>query len=365
MARKNKVIRKIDRGISTRPDRAGYWVQIAVDGRRRTFRASTISQARTLYRRLQTEKTDQQLNPAKYRAMAPLTVKEWVDRCLAGSANRDKKKERQRAEYWSSLWGARALASVTAEDIRHHLAVMLASGNYAPSTVNRYRSALGRLLTLAYQADKIDRHPMKGIKKLPEAQRDRCFSDEELSHLQQCLPADEWRAVAFALGTGMRLSEQYGLKWSAIDWESQTATIPLSKSGKVRRVPLSDEVVTILRAQFSESSYVFRRLSDPIRPADTKEISKRFGARFTKAGIPGASWHVLRHSFASRLLQAGTDIVTVSKLLGHSTIQTTMRYLHHAKTALHEAVNTVSISQFGTTTPTTTKQEMKAEVGTR
>jgi len=90
----------------------------------------------------------------------------------------------------------------------------------------------------------------------------------------------------------MRLSEQYGLKWSAIDWEIKSATIPLSKSGKVRRVPLSDEVLTILRAQFSESPYVFPRPSDPIRQADTKEISKRFGERLTKAGIAGGSWHV-------------------------------------------------------------------------
>jgi len=365
MARRKKVIRKIERGISVRPDRAGFWVQIAVDGRRRTFKSSTISQARTLYRRLQTEKIDKQLNPAKYRAGAPLTVKEWVDRCLAGSTNRDKKKERQRCMHWSTIWGARALASLTAEDIRHQLAVLLASGDFAPATVNRYRSALGRMLTLAYQADKIDRHPMKGIKKLPEAQHDRFFSDEELQHLQQLLPTEEWRAAAVALGTGMRLSEQVGLKWSQIDWDSKTATIPLGKGGKVRRVTLSDEVLVLLREQFSESPYVFPHAEDPLRPADVREESKRFSDRLTQAGIRSASWHVLRHSFASRLLQAGTDIVTVSKLLGHSSIITTMRYLHHAKTALHTAVNTVSVSSFGTTTTATTKLEVKAEVGKR
>jgi site-specific recombinase XerD len=100
---------------------------------------------------------------------------------------------------------------------------------------------------------------------------------------------------------------------------------------------------------------VFSHVDDPLQPADVREVSKRFGDRLIKAGIPHASWHVLRHSFASRLLQAGTDIVTVSKLLGHSTITTTMRYAHHAKGALADAVNTVSISQFGSTTTTTTK----------
>lgn len=348
-------MKTIEGGIFTRDDRDGFWVQIFVDGRRRTFKTSTLSQARTLYRRLQTEKVDRQLNPAKYRAQAPLTIREWVDRCLAGSSNRDKKKEQQRCRYWSALWGSRALVSVTAEDIRHHRAVMLATGDYAPATVNRYLSALRRILMLACQEHKISHHPMRGLKFLPEPQKDRFFSNEELRHLQQSLPPEEWRMAAFALGTGMRLGEQLGLKWSVIDWESKTATIPLSKSGKVRRVPLSDEVLAILRDSFSESPYVFPHPHDPLRPADVRETSKRFHDRLTQAGITGASWHVLRHSFASRLLQAGTDIVTVSKLLGHSTITTTMRYAHHAKGALANAVNVVSISQFATTTTTTTK----------
>lgn len=112
--------------------------------------------------------------------------------CLAGSANRDKKKEKQREEYWSTLWGARSLANVTAEDIRHQRAVMLASDELGNSTVNRYMSALRRILTLAVQEGKIDRHPMKGIKFLAEGQKDRFFTDEELSRLKGLLPRKEW-----------------------------------------------------------------------------------------------------------------------------------------------------------------------------
>jgi integrase len=115
-------------------------------------------------------------------------------------------------------------------------------------------------------------------------------------------------------------------------------------------VPLSDDVLSILREQFSESPYVFPHPYDPMKPADVREVSKRFVERLTQAGIANASWHVLRHTYASRLLQHGVDIVAVSRLLGHSTIQTTMRYAHHAKTALHEAVNRISVSHFGTTT---------------
>src|SRR5262245_7434834 len=170
---------KIERGIFTRDDRDGYWVQvIGLEGKRLTYKAKTLGQARTLYHRLQTEKADKILNPAKYRAKTPLTVKEWVARCLEGSSNRDKLHEKQRMDYWSTLWGSRALVSLTAEEIRHHRAVMQASGDYSDATVNRYLSALRRLLTLACQEHKIDRHPMKGMKFLPEAQKDRFFRSE-------------------------------------------------------------------------------------------------------------------------------------------------------------------------------------------
>ena len=346
---------KIERGIFQREDREGYWVQIiGLDARRKTYKTRTLSQARTLRDRLLTEKTDRLLNPAKYRALKPLTIKEWIDRCLAGSSNRDKLHEKHRTDYWVKLWGSRALSSLTTEEIRHHRAVMQASGDYAAGTINRYMSALRRIFTLAVHEHKIDRHPMKGIKFLPESMKDRFFSDEELQHLRQLLPLEEWRMVAIALGTGLRLSEQLHMKWQHVDEASKTATIPMSKAGKTRRIPLSPAVLDVLREQFSDSPYVFPHADDPLKPADTREASKQFAGRLQQAGIVGASWHVLRHTFASRLLQRGVDIITVSKLLGHSTILTTQRYAHHAKNSLHEAVAALD---FGTTTRTTTKDE--------
>ena len=60
-----------------------------------------------------------------------------------------------------------------------------------------------------------------------------------------------------------------------------------------------------------------------------------------KAGIKNLSFHTLRHTFATRLVLSGVDIVTVSKLLGHSKIQTTMRYSHPTPKALKSAVETL------------------------
>ncbi len=269
-----------------------------------------------------------------------------MTRCLEGSANRDKKKEKQRAEYWSTVWGSQALKEISFEDLRQHRAKMLASGDYKPATVNRYMSSIRRMLTLAVQDGVLDRHPMKGLKFLPEPQKDRFFSEEELRHLQNSLSPDEWRAAAIALGTGMRLSEQYGLQWKHVDEEARTLTIPLSKSNKTRRVPISEEVMRLFREQFSDSPWVFPDPLDPLKPQAPYPISDRFTDRLIQAGITGASWHTLRHTFASRQLREGTDIVTVSRLLGHSVLQTTMRYVHLVKNQLHEAVNRVSVVNF-------------------
>ena len=88
-------------------------------------------------------------------------------------------------------------------------------------------------------------------------------------------------------------------------------------------------------------------------------VADHFRCILRKAGITGASWHTLRHSGASRRLLAGVDIVTVSKILGHSTIQTTMRYLHLVQSHLHEAINKGGLaageSPIGTATKTATK----------
>ncbi|HSF69232.1 MAG TPA: tyrosine-type recombinase/integrase, partial [Nitrospira sp.] len=131
------------------------------------------------------------------------------------------------------------------------------------------------------------------------------------------------------------------------------------KSGKVRRVPLSADVLALLREQFSESAYVFPHAADPLKPVDARESSKQFARRLKQAGIASATWHTLRHTFASRQLRVGTDLVAVSRFLGHSTIQTTMRYAHHAKSALHQAVNRVSVTHFGTTTKPVETEEIR------
>ena len=69
-----------------------------------------------------------------------------------------------------------------------------------------------------------------------------------------------------------------------------------------------------------------------------RDLKAGFKLACKKAGISGVTWHTLRHTFASRLVSRGEDIVTVKELLGHSTVTVTMRYAHTNMASKREAV---------------------------
>jgi site-specific recombinase XerC len=162
--------------------------------------------------------------------------------------------------------------------------------------------------------------------------------------------------VAFAIETGLRRSEQFGLRWEHISFESQTLTIPMSKSGKTRHVPLSSEALRIIRTMDTlDSPYVFAGIRKPLQPMDSRAFLRRaYEPAMLKAKIRNASWHTLRHTTASRLVMAGVPLVTVKDILGHRDIQTTMKYAHLSPDHIKAAIEKGSLAHL----------EMKTEAGT-
>ena len=333
---------KLPKGIVERP--AGskkFYVRITDQGQERFYRVGSLAQGKALYTRLRAEILEGRYQPERIR---PITLKTWIERCLDGTTNRDKQHEEQRSRYWSGILGDRLLSEITSEDIRRHQSKMLASENWKPSTVNRYLSALRRILSLALQDGKILRHPMKGLKFLPEEQRDQFFSDGALKKIHALMDPKGWKEVHFAIETCLRASEQYSLKWSEVSFESKHLSIPLSKSNKTRRVPLSEQALEILRSLDSalESPWVFPNPCDPMKSKNPYHSGTHLKGILRKAGLTG-NWHVLRHTGATRRLLAGVDLVTVSKILGHRTITTTMRYLHLVQDHMSSAINRGSL----------------------
>jgi integrase len=133
----------------------------------------------------------------------------------------------------------------------------------------------------------------------------------------------------FALNVGLRKANQYELIWNDIDFDRRMVSVRRSKNGTALNLPLNDSAIAALRTAQTYSNgspaIFLNRVGDSLR--DNRHW---FDAAKKEAKIQGFRWHDLRHTFVSRLVMAGVDIVTVSKLAGHKTIQVTMRYAHLA-----------------------------------
>ena len=223
-----------------------------------------------------------------------------------------------------------------------HIQTKQLQRQWKDATINRHFAYIRHIFTLAVNDGKLDRNPMTGVKLFPESNRTIFLSNDELVRLSAIMAPEHWRLVAFAVETGLRRSEQFSLRWDHVNLESGVLTIPISKSGKTRHVPLSDNSKTILRSldTILTSPFVFPSVRDqlkPFSPSSFLELVYRPALR--RAGIIGANWHSLRHTCASRKIMAGVDVVTVKELLGHQDIETTLKYSHLSPTHLKDSVN--------------------------
>jgi integrase len=139
--------------------------------------------------------------------------------------------------------------------------------------------------------------------------------------------------IVFAFNTGMRLSEITLLESSSVNLNKKIITVGteryVTKSRKVRYIPMNDTVYDLLlsikHTEKQSKKYVFGKTAS--MPYTTDFLSKKFKVAFKKTNIKtDYCFHSLRHGFASRLAQLGVPIITISKLLGHSSISTTMIY---------------------------------------
>lgn len=139
--------------------------------------------------------------------------------------------------------------------------------------------------------------------------------------------------LMLAYGSGLRVSEVVQLKVQDIDSERMCILIRQAKGKKDRIVRLSPVLLVMLREYWKKvkparDGYLFEGQLKG-EPYSTRSLQLVLAAAKEKAGVlkPG-SIHALRHSFATHLLDKGTDVFMIMKLLGHNSVKTTMRYLH-------------------------------------
>lgn len=141
---------------------------------------------------------------------------------------------------------------------------------------------------------------------------------------------------------GLRISEVINLKPSDIDTARMTVLIRLGKGGKDRYSLLSKKALEVLKTylQYSKPGEWLFPGTNPTKPISPTSVQKVFQVMKDRAGITKqASVHTLRHSFATHLLEAGTDLHHVQLLLGHKSPATTTVYLHVSQKELVKIVS--------------------------
>lgn len=331
-----------DRGLVERNGK--WWVRLYHLGREHWFGPhENKGDARAFYENAKKEQREERFDPARYhRRRRKITLKDWITQLEALTVG-GAPGQRRYGRWWIKVWGKRHLDEITTADLQKLQAQLLNKGKKAkaPATINRYYAAIRHWLYLAVRDGKLDKNPVAGVKffKEPEG-RVRFLTEGEEKRLREVMSPEDWALVAFALHTGLRRGEQFGLKWRYVDMDNGVLTIPRSKSGETRHVQLNEEAVRILRGlgSWMTSPWVFPSPS-PARAKDAQNFYNRtFLPALQRAGIQGAVWHTLRHTFASRLVMAGVDLRTVQELMGHKDISMTIRYSHLSPGHLREAV---------------------------
>jgi len=164
------------------------------------------------------------------------------------------------------------------------------------------------------------------------------LSGEEVTRLLSCVKSLKHRTFLLTLyAAGLRLSEAASLTIADIDSQRMQLRIAHGKGAKERLVPLSPRLLTELREYWKtvrSPKWVFPGKTFAV-PLSSTTIQKTCKAAVLQAGIlKKVTPHTLRHSYATGLLEAGVDLLTISRLLGHKSFSTTMIYLHVRRTHL-------------------------------
>lgn len=154
--------------------------------------------------------------------------------------------------------------------------------------------------------------------------------------------------IAISLYTGIRIGELCALQWGDIDFKKRILTVkktvqriqnyggntktkliitsPKSRSS-IREIPLPKFILSVLE-KFRNNDYIYI-LSGKVKPIEPRTMQYRFKKILKNVNLPSVHFHSLRHTFATKAIELGFDVKTLSEILGHSSVEITLnRYIH-------------------------------------
>ncbi|MDR2020417.1 MAG: tyrosine-type recombinase/integrase [Treponema sp.] len=220
---------------------------------------------------------------------------------------------------------------VSPEDIKKYLVFMDKERDLSASTMNLTISSLKFFYYNVLKKDLAqEQHRPRYDKRLPSV-----FSKSEIMHMLDSEPNPKHRLLLMlAYSSGLRVSEVVALKKDHVDFNRRTLFVHAGKGRKDRYTLLSDRAAQFIKdycGLYAVNSWLFPGLS-AARHLSVRAAQSVFNKALEKAQInKAASIHSLRHTFATHLLESGTDIKYIQELLGHASLKTTERYTHVAR----------------------------------
>ena len=205
----------------------------------------------------------------------------------------------------------------------------------------------------------LDSNPAKKVKLFSETEnlRERILSFDDEEALIGVASGHLRSMIIVGLNTGMRRNEILKLKWEQVDFVMMLVKVENTKSGKPRIIPVNRRLfieLDGLKRKNGISSFVFL---NPKTGLPFTDVKKAFHSAVKQAKIGSLRFHDLRHTFASRLVAAGVDLITVKELLGHHSVRVTERYTHSQPAQKREAVDCLLSPKMITNVPVMSSPE--------
>ncbi len=249
-------------------------------------------------------------------------------------------------KHLNPYFGGSNLLSISAKMVSRYKVLRSGEGA-APASVNRELSMLSKAFNLAIREWQwLKDNPVSMVKKDKENnERDRWLTKDEEQKILDNSP--EWLRdiIIFDLNTGLRLQELLSLEWSRVNLLRRTILIQETKNGSPKTLPLNKIALDVLnklsKVKSIKNDFVF--LNSNGKKIHPHVLRASFYTVLKKVGIENLWLHDLRHTFATRLAQAGVDLYKISKLLGHKDIKMTQRYAHHCPDSLRDGVEILEV----------------------
>lgn len=314
-------------GVYQRPDSPFWWCSYKDATGKRTRRklpgAHTRTQALNMLDAIRVQ--EEKARTLGVRPATDITVKDLFDRY------KKHQKARIRSTTFDRLGGIletlqarlpEQAKAITKRTVAEYIEARAA--DVKPGTVVKEMSVLKHCLKLAVEWAELNQNPAAGARlpKLPPG-KTRYLAPGELKAALQLAP-DWLRApMAFAACTGVRRGEMLSLRWMDVDMKNRRLYLRETKNGALRILPIPESALTVLRSlpQGAPGDAVFAGVDPTFLSVYTKRVFKRLK-------ITDASFHTLRHTAASWMVQQGVDLYAVGQILGHKTPRMTQRYAH-------------------------------------